>query len=375
MLYLPRALPQRPAPYHLVGSGPDRRWWRVLLAILFLIVTALVATTVVSLVPLLFMPFNQYLDGLNGLMAGTMDLNDPVMFVVTMATLIVLIPLALASTVIAQRIRPGYLLSVEGHLRWKWQLVAFAIAAAIYFPWVIGISLLSGEAELNPAPNLVFVLVLVWVLTPLQSAAEELVFRGFILQSIGTWIRRPLPSLVVGTAISAFLFALAHGSLDASTMVTLMFMALASCLGAWYTGGLEVGIAIHTANNTAIFTWIAFSGPAEVLVSEDTSVGWGASLMAGALDLITAGILIFVAKRMNIQRLHRPEDAPKPTVEYLFKQWTKGRVFPEFVAYYPPQLALKAGLVEPSSFVVEDGAAASIAPTPQTYPFNPHQPQ
>lgn len=371
MLFLPQSLPTQPAPYHLLGSGPDRRWWRGLLAVIFLVVSALIASFAVSLLPIFFINTDAYFSSLNQLVQGTLDLSDPVMFTVMMATLIVLIPLAFIATVISQRIKPGFLLSVEGRLRWKWQLVSFAVSAVIFFPWIIGMTWLSEDLSLNLPPNLWLVLALVWLLTPLQCAAEELVFRGFILQTIGTWIRRPILSLLIGIIVSAFAFAAAHGSFDPSTMLSLMLMAFAACLATWYTGGLEAGIAIHTANNTAIFTLVALTGPADVIVSSDTSVGWGASFLAGAVDLVTVGILIWLAKVMNIRRVHRPEDAPKPTVDYLLSEWSKGRLHSNLAAYYPPAFAERIGLTVPAS--EESHRAAHAAPLPRTS-AHPHQP-
>ena len=65
------------------------------------------------------------------------------------------------------------------------------------------------------------------LLTPLQSAGEEYLFRGWIMQNVGSYFARPLVGLVVSLTVSTALFAAAHLSPDPWVLGTL------GCPGRW----------------------------------------------------------------------------------------------------------------------------------------------
>ena len=90
------------------------------------------------------------------------------------------------------------------------------------------------------------------VLTPLQCAAEELVFRGYAMQGLALLTRRP----VVIAAVSGVLFALPHllnpevhqyGAL----IMALNYFAIGMVLAVitLRDGRLELAIGLHSANN------------------------------------------------------------------------------------------------------------------------------
>ena len=88
------------------------------------------------------------------------------------------------------------------------------------------------------------------VLTPLQAAGEEYVFRGYLTRpSAGSFRSR-----WVAVVVPAFLFGLAHG-LGQSIPVFFDRFAFGLVAGVLVvlTGGLEAGIAMHVLNN-----WLAF---------------------------------------------------------------------------------------------------------------------
>lgn len=147
----------------------------------------------------------------------------------------------------------GTVMSVLGRLRWRW----LARCAAVAFPLMalqMGVLLLWGWIEDGPEslagefpgwlPLLLGCAVFL-VLVPFQAAAEEFVFRGWLAQFFGGFLRSPWPGIVV----ASLLFALAHGFGAWSGFALLFYSAV------WWgwlvirTGGLEAVIAIHTANN------------------------------------------------------------------------------------------------------------------------------
>ena len=98
-----------------------------------------------------------------------------------------------------------------------------------------------------------WLLVVVLLTTPLQSAAEEYLFRGYLSQAVAGWVRRPRAGAVRAALVTAALFSLAHLPPDLPTFLHLFALGLAASAVVWLTGGLEAAIALHTVNNVVIF--------------------------------------------------------------------------------------------------------------------------
>ena len=85
--------------------------------------------------------------------------------------------------------------------------------------------------------------------SPLQAAAEEVFFRGYLQQALGTLAASPWVSVVGSAAIFAFY----HGVQNLPLFLARFAFGL---LAGWLvirTGGLEAGIAAHVVNNVAAF--------------------------------------------------------------------------------------------------------------------------
>jgi membrane protease YdiL (CAAX protease family) len=163
------------------------------------------------------------------------------------------------------RLSPRWLLSVVACFRWRWfaaclglSLVTLAVTA-----WVSAVLPSQGSAtvdmagHLNPWTSQVrdFLLVIV-LLTPLQAAGEEFVFRGYLAQAVGTLGRRfsERTRAVIVVVIPAFLFGLAHGiGQDVPVFFDRFCFGLVAGTLVLLTGGLEAGIAMHVLNNFLAF--------------------------------------------------------------------------------------------------------------------------
>ena len=98
-----------------------------------------------------------------------------------------------------------------------------------------------------------WLLLVVVLTTPLQSAAEEYVFRGYLSQAIAGWIRAPRAAAVLAALITATLFSLAHVPPDFLTFFDRFAFGLAASAVVWLTGGLEGAIVLHAVNNVLVF--------------------------------------------------------------------------------------------------------------------------
>ncbi len=166
-----------------------------------------------------------------------------------------LIVVAAFVTVLVHRSRPRWLTSVDGRLRWRF-LVYSGLIALVVFGAVVVLGLFGGAgSSFRPQPYAAGFLVVILLTSPLQAAGEEFLFRGYILQSLGSIFRSPW----YGAVLSALVFAALHGSSDPSLLVNRFAFGLLAAALVLKTGGLEAGIAAHIVNNLLAFGVAAFT--------------------------------------------------------------------------------------------------------------------
>ena len=319
------AMPDGPRTYPQMLRGPRRRWWRPLVALLLAGAIAFVGQ-IVAFGP--FIVFGAISTGGRGLgqwlMAEIDKLSeadiDAAGFLYTNLSLIVLIPAAGLSIWAVHHIRPRFVSSVVGGFRWRWLLRCLAVVIPVWVLY-IGVGLLIDRPAWDRPAEWVVLLFLVVFMTPLQAAGEEYFFRGWILQNVGSWFKRPMLSLVVGTAVSATAFSAAHGSPDPWILGSLAVFAISCCLLTWRTGGLEAAIAIHAVNNIAAFaTVINFGGWDEAFIGGDTKGDPVQFALDAAVQVIAFALIWWQAKRAKISWRYRPgmpqiyRDAPLPVL-------------------------------------------------------------
>jgi hypothetical protein len=118
--------------------------------------------------------------------------------------------------------------------------------------------------SLDPVRYLVFI-ILALVLIPIQTSAEELFFRGYILQGFGLRLR----NIYILSAISGLLFMLPH-LLNPEAKLNFLLMGLTyfsiGAVLAYITlrdGRLELALGLHAANN--LFTALLANAVVTVL--------------------------------------------------------------------------------------------------------------
>jgi hypothetical protein len=166
-----------------------------------------------------------------------------------------------------------------------WAVLAGATAAIehVLYPGRYYLSFDAGRFPLF--------LALVMILTPLQCAVEELVFRGYVMQGMGLLTRRPL----VIAVLSSFVFTLPHllnpevqeyGAVIMGANYFAIGMLLATV--ALRDGRLEMAIGLHAANNVFLALIANYEGSALMTESVFTAreldpVFSLVTLVAGAL--------------------------------------------------------------------------------------------
>jgi membrane protease YdiL (CAAX protease family) len=302
------ALPTEPRPYHQMLRGPRFRWWKPI-ATLLLAVGLGIPLITLSFLPLVVMGLYS---GDADLGLSNLDVNDlsPTAFLVVNLSLIVLIPLAGLTIWIVHRIRPRYLSSVAGGIRWRWLLRCSLVVLPLWLVYM-ALGFLVAPAESPRPDDWLALLVIVLVMTPFQAAGEEYFFRGWIMQNVGAWFARPVVGLVVSVAVSTVAFAAAHGSPDPWILASIGCLGVAAGIAAYRTGGLEAGIAMHAVNNLLAFgAVLAFGGWEEAFVGADTSGSPAVLLLALLVHGGALALILWQAKRHGIQSHYQPRRSP-----------------------------------------------------------------
>lgn len=178
------------------------------------------------------------------------DPRNPVDHLLSLGLLALLIPVVVFALRWGGGQR-GTVHSVVGRFRWGMALRAAAFVLPGYALVLWTASALAPPEDLSMPPfdaSLLAVVIVVLLLTPLQCAAEEYAFRGLPMQLFGTWLRTP----VVGVALPVPLFILSHGY-DWLGQISIAVFALSMGFLVWKSGGLELAVVVHTANNLPLF--------------------------------------------------------------------------------------------------------------------------
>lgn len=279
-----------PVEYHrLARTRPRYRWWRLLLTgllgIAFYVIILLVVFVPVMIATLLVPEWGAEMQVL---LTTTQyfDLERPWLFLALVVPLILMIPALFAASRIVEGRGAGLLSSVTGRLRWGWLGRSLVLALGVfivYFAVVLGISALLGDAVAPDFshPGLWVMLALVLLLIPLQAAAEEYVFRGYLMQLIGGWLRHPAFAILLPVP----LFVLGHGYDIWGAASVGMFAIVAGWL-TWRTGGLEAAISLHIVNNVLIFVLGSVS-----VVDANANTGAPVDLLASTAAMVVYALL------------------------------------------------------------------------------------
>lgn len=293
--------PAAQRPYTQLLRGVRHRWWRPLLSLavvlagvgLGLAVTTFAVGVGIALDPVVRAEDLLGPDGIGLLLSRWW------VFLANNLFLAALIPVAALAVWAGHAWRPRWVFSVVGRVRWAW-LGQAALVSLVLLGAVTGTTFLVDGATWDPEPQAVLILVAVLATTPLQAAGEELVFRGWLSQAVGSWFARPLAGALVAGAVSASLFALAHGSQGPFLFADRFAFGVVASVLVWRTGGLEAGIAAHALNNMVILVPVVLTGQlAEAL--DPTSAG-DIGLGALALDVVVLALLVLVLDRLAEKR-------------------------------------------------------------------------
>jgi len=315
-------------PYHrLFRTLSGYRWWRPLVALLLAVVYYIVLSIAVAVPVLVLAVLTGELSFADPAQAqadinelALIDAASPVSLLLALGSLAVMLP-AVHLAMLSTGLRPaGVRHSVAFRIRWRWlwlsSLPALAmVVAGIGIPMLIGAALgedVIGEFTTDPV-LFAGCAVIILLLTPFQAAAEEYVFRGFLAQILGSWVRFAPVAILVPTA----LFAAGH-YYDAAGVASVAIFGFAAALVVWRTGGLEAGITYHAFNNIAAFLFLATGMYGTTVNEPETASDAGEAALVIVSTLLGSAIwavwVVWLAKRKGVTRLGGRIPSEQPPV-------------------------------------------------------------
>lgn len=278
--------PAASTPYDRLPRTLRWAWWRPLLALGVGLVVCVLGSTLVVGGGMLAMFLAGELtsaadvDALLERML-TLDATDTFVLVVSLGSIAIwLLAVPIALRVAGMRPK-GHISSVALRLRWSWMglcaLIA-VLALVVNFGLSLGLGALVGDAvspEWTPWSRLWLPLLVVLLLVPFQAAAEEYVFRGLMMQALGSITTARWVSRVVSVVVPAFIFACFHG-LGQSAPVFFDRFAFGVVAGvlAIVTGGIEAGVGYHVVNNWLAFALAVLFGDVGASLDPQGGNGW-----------------------------------------------------------------------------------------------------
>ena len=244
-------------PYHRLSHvNPRARWFTpvlegLLIAGIYFVLLLIVSFALLAFAVMLRVPYD-YLTDLQRIYANVF--KTPLVFIALLITIIPVIPAIFIARLITNFKPLGLIHSIAGRMRWSYLGVFLVFGFLIFGLYYVGFATLDGslttQNSVHPLNSGMFWLyiVLILLIVPFQCYAEELLFRGYLMQTVGRWLKNPVWAIIVPAPI----FMVLHGY-GLWGLLSVLTMALIAGFLCWYTGGLEAGIGLHIANNVSIF--------------------------------------------------------------------------------------------------------------------------
>ncbi len=168
-------------------------------------------------------------------------------------------------------------------LDWNRILFAFSIGfILVTLEVLISVFFYKDEFTWNfqPIPFLILVFISFFLL-PLQTSYEEIVYRGYLMQGLGTWFKQPWVAWLITSSVFGLLH-FANPEVEKLGMGMMPFYIAPGLLWGLITlldEGTELALGLHAANNVgaSIFitsSWDVFQTNALWIYTAEPSLGW-----------------------------------------------------------------------------------------------------
>lgn len=298
---VPSPTPGLPAgtEYHRALAGDSRRVARGLLTILLLLVGFVGFSAG-------FVELSKVIDTR---VLGRDEAFTPLRHAAGSLSLALLIPWSMLLQRMLYRVPAGTLHSVTGRFRFG----VLARTLLVLGPLVlvaVGISALQGGSTTSwTDADLVAMVLISLVISPLAVAGEEYGFRGLMFRVVGGWARSPRVGLVAGVVVTTVVFSLVHGTLDPYLLTSYLVLFGSMAVVTWRTGGLEVAVVLHAVYNLALLVATALHlDVGGELDNRATAVGSPVNLVPSAAILLSTALVWWMTRSGPVRAPARSED-------------------------------------------------------------------
>jgi len=293
---VPGLLPPDGAPYQQVLRTSQYAWWRPALGVLlglsmFMLMTTLISQAVIRLAWATTAADESYQAYYTAAYAFR---RPPGMLALNLA-IAALIPISWLLITMVHQVAPRWLSSVRPRLRWRYLAVCLGVAVIATAVSLVS-QLFIQPVHIQAQQGFWAFLVVIILTSPLQAAGEEVFFRGYVLQALGSLYGRPW----FGVVLSAVLFAAFHGWQNLPLFVDRLAFGLLAAALVWRTGGLEAGIAAHVINNVFAYTFAGLTGTIAGLRALK-EIGWLTAVIDVGGFALFAVLAYLVARWLKVQ--------------------------------------------------------------------------
>ncbi len=293
-------LPPDGVSYPQVLRGAGYAWWRSLLGAICGLSLFLLMTTVVS----------QIVIGLGWMLGGrgqaydlwaraALAFENPIGMLGANLGIASLILIAWLLMAVVHQVRPQWLWSVQPGMRWRYLGICLVVAVlALNGVLLLSVLVVGPRPSWALQPGFWGFLVVIVLTSPLQAVAEEVFFRGYLMQALGSLVARPW----FGVVVSSVVFALLHGTQNLPLFLDRLAFGLLAAVLVWRTGGLEAGIAAHVVNNVFAYTLGGLTGTIAALRALDEISWTDAAFDVGGFALFAA-LAWLVARAVRLRRV------------------------------------------------------------------------
>lgn len=256
-----------PLEYHELLRGTARyRWWKPVVGLAIGVAYYITLSVVFSMIIFMIAAFNtsEPLSQDMLLDLALPDTQNPLSMLMGLGSLALMIPAALLAMLSVGLKPAGRLWSVALRIRWRWIgrtiLPAFVALFVINTVGIVLSLLFDGGASESVEQALpadfdmsaaIWSVLLILLLVPLQATSEELIFRGALMQAIGSWRNKTwfIVLLAAGIPLGALtMFALGgtEGLLEqgSKALTVMVVVAVVAYLLRKFTGSPFIVIAV-----------------------------------------------------------------------------------------------------------------------------------
>lgn len=377
---LPTGAHYRDLAYHrLALSDPKHRRWSPLAEGGALVAGIMLVTIVfaigVAIVALILGADSFFMD-MSSTDVEQMDMTNPWIFLFLFGSVAIWMPVVLLMRWLLRPRPLGLIWSVTGRIRWKWLLTTMGLATAVFvliygLMTVLEVALAGaggGEATATVQRHPLWWLTLImgFLVVPIQCTAEELVFRGYLAQAIGRWLKNPAWAILLPAPV----FMLGH-MYDVWGQLSVLWMAVVAGFITWRTGGLEAAISLHVVNNMVV-TVTSVLWPSDPTQASESSVGFMGFGVIFVIELVYGLLVLLLSRGGRVARSRHAIVWPKKDQDAWYDR-VRAAYAPVGYPYAPGHYAPAPHHQAPGAYQSAGGFGPGQPPQPAQFAQH-HQP-